>query len=254
MSQFSEEIRNVPDFVGIGVQKGGTTTLHHLLSAHPEVMMPCKKELQYFSNNFQLGPDWYLRHWPKSHPNGLRGEITPYYIFHPYAAPRLKELAPDVKIIVLLRDPVERTLSHYFHSRRLGLEELDLKQALAAEEGRLLHAKEYLRIPGNRHQSHQEHSYISRSRYEEQLVHWLKFFNEKQILILRSEALFKHPDQTWKSLLNFLSLTPTSFPTSAFSHLNAGRGEASQVPADVRNWIHQHLESTYSYMRSLIFS
>jgi len=241
----------VPGFVCIGVQKGGTTTLHRLLSHHQELVMPQKKELQYFTHNYDRGQEWYLNQWPLA--DGLRAEITPYYIFHPHAPERLHALCPDIKILILLRDPLERTLSQYFHSRRLGLEPLEIELALASEEHRLRGADEHLANPGSRHQSHQEHSYISRSRYELQLNVWQHLFPASQILILRSESLFNEPQNVWDRLQTFLGLSTVSFPAHAFGRIHAGQGEAATVPSELKQRIRQMLKDTYAFMESLDF-
>lgn len=238
-----------PGFICIGVQKGGTTALHRLLSHHPGLAMPRKKELHYFSYNYDRGIEWYLSQWPLD--SGLRGEITPYYIFHPYAPIRLKSLYPDIKLLILLRDPLERTLSQYFHSRRLGLEPLDIELALVSEEQRIRGADKYLANPGSRHQSHQEHSYLSRSRYELQLNVWQHLFPAEQILILRSESLFNEPQKVWDRLQTFLGLSTVSFPKHAFGRINAGQGEATTVSSELKKRIRLLLQDTYAFMESL---
>ena len=105
--------------------------------------------------------------------------------------------------IVLLRDPVERTLSQLFHSRRLGFEPLDPEQALAAELERLEGAEDVLARPDGLHRSHQEHSYVSRSRYEQQLARWLRHVDRERMLLLRSEDLFLDPHRVWRQLQAF---------------------------------------------------
>ena len=122
---------SLPDALGIGVQKGGTTTLHHLLQAHPEVYLPACKEVHFFSKHYAAGPAWYARHFAEAPAHCRRIEITPYYVFHPMVPERVRALLPRVRLILLLRDPVERALSQLFHSRRLGFETLPAEQALA---------------------------------------------------------------------------------------------------------------------------
>ena len=163
----------LPDFLGLGVQKGGTTSLHRLLEQHPDVFLPPVKEVHYFSLNYASGEAWYRSQFAGAKPDQHCGEITPYYIFHPQVAARVKEALPQAKLIVLLRDPVDRALSQYFHSRRHGFESLELEAALEAEPQRLLDAERVLQASDGRHRSHQEHSYLSRSRYEQQFPQWL---------------------------------------------------------------------------------
>ena len=237
-----------PDFLGIGVQKGGTTTLHALLDQHPGVMLPSRKELQYFSLHFNLGQAWYCSQFASANSSQLLGEITPYYSFHPLAPQRIWSLCPEVKLILLFRDPVDRTLSHLFHSYRLGLESLPPIEALQAETARLLYStKKVLR--GELNQSHQEHSYTSRSCYEVQLSRYEAFFPKEQILILRSEDLFCNPEHTWKDVQNFLELDHINLPY--MPRANAGNNEANLIPKSLRESLRFKFRNTYQQMENM---
>jgi len=236
----------LPEFIGLGVQKGGTTTLHRLLEQHPGVFLPATKELHYFSLHYIHGEDWYRQQFAPAHRGQRCGEITPYYVFHPEAPARVHALLPHAKLIVLLRDPVARTLSQYFHSRRLGLESLPLEQALAAESERLRGAPACLRAADARHQSHQEHSYLSRSRYEQQLPAWQALYPAEQLLVLRSEDLFEQPALVWERVLKFLDLPVIPLPALT-APANAGRGEAASVVPDLRQSLRDRLQPTYAW-------
>lgn len=236
----------LPDFLGLGVQKGGTTTLQRLLEQHPGAFLPAAKELHYFSLHFAEGETWYREQFSAATPDQRCGEITPYYVFHPQAPDRVQALLPQARLIVLLRDPVERALSQYFHSLRLGLEALPLEAALAAESERLRGVHELLSAPEGRHRSHQEHSYLSRSRYQDQLPRWQARFAAEQLLVLRSEDLFEDPECVWDRVLHFLELEPWPLPTLA-QPANAGRGEAALVAPELRVWLRQQLQDTYSW-------
>jgi hypothetical protein len=237
----------LPRFLCLGVQKGGTTTLQVLLEQHPGVFLPAGKEVHYFSLNYGEGEAWYREQFAPANPDQLCGEITPYYVFHPEAQARIQFLLPQARLIVLLRDPVERTLSQYFHSRRLGLEPLDLEPALAAEEERLAGAEEVLASNDGRHRSHQEHSYQARSCYGEQLQRLEALFPANQLLVLRSEDLFTQPEPLWQRLLAFLELEPWPLPVLE-QPANAGRGEAAAVPEDLRRRLRQSLAPTYEWV------
>lgn len=236
----------LPHFVCVGTQKGGTTTLHALLSGHPQVFLPQEKELHFFSLHYGRGPRWYGNHFLRAAPDQIRGEITPYYLFHPEAPRRIQALLPQARLIVLLRDPVARTLSHYFHSYRLGLETLDLEAALGVEPVRLMGSSACLVADDGRHPSHQEHSYLARSRYEQQLPRYLQRFSAGQLLLLRSEDLFQQPLLVWRQLLLFLQLDPQPLPPMVAA--NRGDGEDKTVSRPVRNWIRDQLDSTYRLM------
>ena len=235
----------LPDFLGLGTQKGGTTYLHGLLAQHPQVQMAHPKELQFFSLHWSRGVAWYSRHFDAVAAGQSCGEVTPYYLFHPLAPERIHAVLPNAKLIVLLRDPVERALSQYFHSKRLGLEPLDLEDALVEEPKRLANAEAVLRR-GQAHKSHQHHSYLSRSRYEQQLSRFEKLFPASQLLILRSEDLFDQSQGIWERVLDFLELDSYPLPRSMFRY--AGQGEGASVSPELRQLLRQQLANTFLWL------
>ena len=239
----------LPHFLVLGVQKGGTTSLQRLLEGHPGVYLPPGKEVHYFSLHDQEPPSWYANHFREARPGQLRGDITPYYLFHPRAPQRIRVLLPRVRMIVLLRDPVERTLSQYFHAQRHGFEPLALKEALAAEPERLAGAEARLAEPGSTDYSHQKHSYLGRSRYELQLKRYEALFPQKQLLVLRSEDLFTNPKTSWEAIQLFLGLDPIPQP-SQLERANAGRGEAEAVPAPLRGQLRGELAATVAAVKA----
>jgi len=245
----------LPKFLGIGAQKGGTTTLQCLLEQHPQVFVPPRKELHYFSLHYGEGEAWYRRQFADARSNQLCGEITPYYLFHPVAPQRVKALLPNVKLIVLLRDPVERTLSQVFHSRRLGLEPLPLEAALDAEIERLKGAEALLDSPNGRHQSHQEHSYVARSRYELQLQRWSSLFPRDQFFVQRSEDFFEQPQKVWAQLCEFLQIDQLVLPSLGSRRIHSGSGEIDQISTThlsaVRRALRDSLASTYIWLDEL---
>jgi hypothetical protein len=236
-----------PHFLGIGTQKGGTTTLYQLLKTHPEVFVPEQKEVHYFSKHYDRGEDWYLEQFANAAAGQLRGEITPYYLFHEAAPERIAGLRRSMRLIALLRDPVERTLSQYFHSCRLGLETLPLEAALAAEASRLAGSEARIRCAGGTDLHHQEHSYLARSRYEIQLQRYINLFGRDQLLVLRSEDLFTQQADCLQRLCHFLGIRPFSGQT-VVPKANRGDGEATTVSDRVRHQLKQQLEPTYRWL------
>lgn len=237
----------LPEFLGVGVQKGGTTTLQAMLQEHPEVFLPPTKEVHFFSLHYGKGEGWYREQFAAATPGQCCGEITPYYLFHPEAPARIRSLLPTVRLIVLLRDPVERCLSGLFHSRRLGLETLPVEEALEAEAGRLAGAEAVLAATDGRHLSHQVHSYMSRSRYEHQLMRYEQLFSPDQLLLLRSEDLFQNPESLWLRVLAFLGLKECALPCGV-GRQNAGAGEAEQLDPALLRILRQQLNPTYEAM------
>ena len=239
--------RPLPHFLVLGTQKGGTTSLHQLLAAHPQVYLPACKEVHYFSLHDHETLHWYAKHFADAQAGQLRGDITPYYLFHPRAPQRIHAVLPQAKLIVLVRDPVERALSQFFHARRHGFEPLELEAALEAETKRLAGADERLRAPGSRDYSHQKHSYISRSRYEQQLKRYTGLFAAKQLLVLRSEDLFHNTDMCWERIQAFLGLRSLPLP-APLGRANAGDSEAQAVPEAVRVILREELAATTAAM------
>ena len=235
----------LPDFLGIGTQKGGTTYLHGLLQQHPQVFLAHPKELHYFSLHHGQGLEWYANHFAKAKAEQRCGEITPYYLFHPLAAERIHAAIPEVKLIVLLRDPVERALSQYFHSRRLGLEPLELEAALAAEAERLADAAAAF-TRGLRRRRPQQRSYMRRGRYEEQLPRFEALFGADQLLVLRSAALFDQPQRAWEEVLQFLELEAHPMPVSELRY--GGDGEAAAAAPALRQLLYERLATTFRWL------
>lgn len=227
----SNPLRVLPDFIIIGVQKGGTTSLYRYLSASRSVLAASNKEVHYFDQNYSQGTGWYRANFPlmlskmyHSSRNGhpcVSGEATPNYFFHPKAPTRIASLLPKVKLILLLRNPVDRALSHYNHHVRSKRETLPFEEALAAEPERL--KGEALRIMEDESYdgfAFRTFSYLARGIYIDQLKGWLDLFSREQMLILKSEDLFENPSAIINQTLAFLDLPPE--PPGRYSAFNAG--------------------------------
>ena len=115
------------------------------------------KEVHYFSQHFHQSLQWYSSHYQQAKPGQLRGDITPFYFFHLAAPARIRSVLPGVRLVALLRDPVERTLSQYFHARRLGFEHLELSEAMDAEDQIIHGAEDIVNKPNGFHYSYQKH-------------------------------------------------------------------------------------------------
>jgi hypothetical protein len=203
------EPRALPDAVILGAQKCGTSSLHHYLVQHPRVIAPLRKEVHYFDLNHGRGEAWYRAHFGRTGEPGLNLDSSPYYLFHPAVPARLHALLPRARLIVLLRDPVRRAYSHYWHERDKGRETLGFEEAIAAEPGRLGTCEAAL-ANGTLKASpaHQHFSYLARGRYAEQLERWFAVFPREQFLVLRFEELAREPLATLNRTLSFLGLPP----------------------------------------------
>jgi hypothetical protein len=201
--------RSLPDAVIIGAQKCGTSSLHNYLAQHPGVIPPLRKEVHYFDVNFKRGETWYRAHFGRRGEPGLNFDASPYYLFHPLVAGRMHGSLPQAKLIVLLRDPVRRAYSQYWHERDKGREPLSFEDALRAEPERVDAAHRKLadgEIEASR--EHQTHSYVARGRYAEQLERWLALYPREQLLVLRFEDLVKDPLAVLNQTLAYLRLPP----------------------------------------------
>jgi hypothetical protein len=247
------EAGGTPDFVIIGAQKCGTTFLYDLLSQHPQVEPAIKKEVHYFDRHFGKGVDWYRSHFPsptwKEGQRSIAGEATPYYLFHPHAARRMAEIVPRARLIVLLRDPVDRAYSSYHHQVRAGRETLGFEEAIEAEETRLRGERE--RMLGDEQYAsfnYQHFSYLSRGIYVDQLVQWSAFFSGDQTLVLKSEDLFDHVPYALRSVLSFLYL-PSWIPATSEPRLKGSyRPMDSATRQRLRDYFEPHNRRLYEYL------
>ena len=203
-----------PSFLIIGAQRSGSTSLFRYLAMHPCILAALRKEVHYFDFQCEKGPGWYLAHFPGAHRRLLAGsrptitfEASPYYMVHPMAPQRIKAFNPDMKLIAILRDPVDRALSHYHHECRLGVETLAFEEAIAAEPERLSDSERLLKQPPHYFcYRHRHFSYLDRGRYAHHLEAWLDHFPRRNLFVLRSEDLFEDADTATNKVFAFLGL------------------------------------------------
>ena len=201
------EIGSLPDFVIIGAQKCGTTAFYNLLTKHPNVEPAAVRELHYFDrpDRFHKGTEWYRRCFPlpqwKNERRSITGEKTPYYLFHPHVPKRMAEVVPFVRLIVLLRNPVDRAYSHYHHHIAI------------IEKGRWSEETLNLRVSGRTEPrtfeeaiEQQNSTYLPRGIYVDQLLRWSEHFSKEQMLVLKSENFFEHTRDTMRLVQEFLDL------------------------------------------------
>ena len=197
--------RPLPGFLILGAQKAGTTALYAYLRWHPGITGPAWKEVSYFDRHYRRGVRWYRGHFPLRPGERLVGEASPGYLFHPLGPERVRATVPDAKLIALLRDPVDRALSHYHHEVALGREPLTFEEAIEAEPERTRGEEERLaREPGCFSHAWWDYTYLARGRYAEQLERWLAVFPREQLLVVASDELAVEPRETYARVLEFL--------------------------------------------------
>ncbi|MFP4475807.1 MAG: sulfotransferase domain-containing protein [Desulfatibacillaceae bacterium] len=234
-------LRSLPDFVIIGAQKAGTSSLHYYLAQHEQVGMSFDKEVHFFDLNHEKGVNWYRARFPLALAARriAVGEASPYYMVHPHVPGRLHGLLPSARLILLLRDPTQRAVSHYFHEHRKGREPLPIMQALEAEEERI--AGEWERMvadPSYTSRAHQSFSYKQRGHYAEQIERYLEYFDRKQTLVLQSERLFTDPAATVGEVCRFLGVEP---PAGSLDYSARNVGMTRQrVNDEVRRYLDEY--------------
>jgi hypothetical protein len=206
----------LPDFLIIGTQRGGTTSLYNYLVKHPRIRGALRKEVHFFDLNYSKGLTWYLAHFPvRTHGSTfLTGESSPYYLFHPDVPKRVAETLPNARFIVLLRNPIDRAYSQYHHEVRLGYETMSFEKALARERA-LMDKQSWWSPTSDRMFEHNHYSYLSRGIYIDQLKRWMQIIPRERFLILKSEELYSNPARVFIQVLDFLGIPragPTSFP------------------------------------------
>jgi len=205
----SAPFRRKPDFIIIGVQKGGTSSLFSYLDQHPQLRLSRVKEVHYFDVNYWKPYFIYRSYFPIQKGKFLTGEASPYYIFHPLVARRIKKHLPKAKFIVMFRDPIKRAFSHYNMELRKGKEDINsFLEAIQQEEERLLMVAKRHSSKSSYYNSlpHQTYTYLSRGKYFEQLSAWFEIFPREQFCILKSEDFFEHPKEELKKVYDFLGL------------------------------------------------
>jgi hypothetical protein len=240
--------RILPSFLIVGGQRCGTNSLYAYLLEHPAVMRALPhQEVHYFDLHHDRGLRWYRGHFPTmawarvtgartGHP-ALTGESSPYYMFHPLAPERIAATLPGARLLVLLRDPVDRAYSQFHHERSRGNESLGFEDALEHEAARLEGEEDRIRRePGYVSFSHQHHSYLSRGRYADQLETVFAAIPRDHVAVVVSERLFAEPETVESEVLDFLGLPPAS--DRPHGRHNAGRYD--EMPPALRRRLADH--------------
>jgi hypothetical protein len=210
----------LPDFLLLGAMRCGTTSLINYLYSHPCVLrprLPSEEEVHYFDLNFRRPLDWYRNHFPSNyrmslsrlrHGAAMTGESTPYYLFHPHAPARVAQTVPQARLLVLLRDPVKRALSHFDYMCQQGtIQDQTLDEALEIEQAQLSEeTQKMLADPSYKSHVHRTYSILARGVYLDQIKTWHAHFPREQMLVLCSEDLYKDPRRVYREVTGFLGL------------------------------------------------
>lgn len=252
--------RQLPSFILVGAQRAGTTSLFRALASHPSIFSAnFHKGVNYFDVNYERPFSWYQGHFPteahvrRQSTTGGAGPVTfeasGYYMFHPCAAERMARHLPDVRILAMLRDPVERAYSAWKHESARGYETETFERALALEDERLAGEVRRMRAdPRYRSSAHRHQAYRRRGEYVDQLVRLLYYFPPEQLHVIDSESFFEQPETTYAGVLDFLGL-PRLFP-DRFDRWN-GR-PSSPMPDAVRAELRAHFRGPDEALADLL--
>lgn len=199
----------MPSFLVIGAQRAGSTSLHHYLTQHPSLHGPMQtKGVHWFDTNWDEDPSWYRAHFPRtSDTDGMTFESSPYYLFHPDVPRRVTSVLEDIRVVAVLRDPVDRLWSHYHHEVQRGNEDLAFDDAIAAEATRLAGAEERLLAdPGLVDRHHLHHGYVARSTYAPQVARWIAALGAERVHLVDSADLKDDPQSACDLVCEFLGV------------------------------------------------
>jgi hypothetical protein len=212
--------RVLPDLILAGVQRSGTTALTEALYRLPNVERPRRgKGSHYFSYNYHRGWEWFQSQFPteawaaaverRTGQPSFSFDACPYYLFHPFAVERMAQALPEAKVLVMLRDPVRRAESHFHHSVSHGHERLSFTEAVAAESARLAGEDDRMQQDWTYwSHSHEHHSYVSKGMYADQLARLFDHYPPHQVMVVQSEAFYRHPDKVLARVTDWLGLPP----------------------------------------------
>ena len=218
--------RMFPSFMIIGGRRCGSSSLFNYLSEHPRTASSSRKEIHFFDTKFHKGLKWYRSHFPtnfykslyqsKHKKNLLAYEASPYYLTHPIAPKRISNILPNIKIIVLLRNPVERAFSDWKHA---GQETLTFEEALKqesqkidGEEERIIENPNYISL------THWRRAYRYQGNYKKFLKRWFDYFPKEQFHIIKSEDLYHNTSSVMNDVYKFLNIE--SFELEKYDRFN----------------------------------
>jgi hypothetical protein len=236
-----------PAFLVIGAQRAGTTTLYRVLSEHPSVARPTvSKGIRYFELEYHRGPRWYRGHFPiaalarrKHGRDVVTFESSGYYSFHPLAASRIARDLPDARVVMMVREPVERAYSAHRHELARGFETEEFEAALALEEERLAgEVERMVADPTYESFHHRHHAYLTRSRYSEQIDRFRDALGPDRVFVVDADRFFEEPAAEFERLRSWLGL-----PEWAPEHVEQWNARPrTPMSAELRARLERHFE------------
>jgi len=198
-----------PSFIIVGAPKSGTNSLREYLRSHPDIYIP-PGEVHYFDKNYEKGIEWYLKFFDNAKDNQLIGEKTPNYMYKKEIAEKIFKLNNKIKLIFLLRNPVDRAYSNYWHNYKAGRLRNNFEESIKNDLDNI-----YVK------------NCIDNSKYKKAILNYKKIFPDEQILLLKSEDLKNKRKKTLNKVFNFLELEPF-YPKNLNQEYNMGKISRSE--------------------------
>jgi hypothetical protein len=238
----------LPDLVIIGAQRAGTTSLHAWLCSHPRVAPFQVDEMHYFDGvKYNRGLRWYRAQLPMRIRFSCQMEASPYMLVHPLAPERAaRDLPAGSRFVALLREPVERALSHYWRNRKVGREHKSFAEALMLEDERLEGALDALEH-GKRSQAHRWFSYRTRGLYAAQLEDWFRAVGRDRVMVIESERIFRDAGVS-AEVLEWCGLPPSKVPFPSLNAIPRVATETANAAAELRTWFEPHNEALFELL------
>lgn len=208
-----------PTFIGVGAQKCASTWLYEILKEHPQVCVGEEKEIDYFSFHFDHGHQWYERQFEPCADRPCIGEISPSYFCEPAVPERLARYAPTARILLSLRDPVQRALSNHRHEVRVGHfsgGDLSFEAGLANNP-----------------------MYVEQSRYATHLKRWLQYFPREQILVVLMDDIDKDPLAVARAVYGFLGIDANYIPEGLSKRFNRSFANRSRKLVNIKDALYK---------------
>jgi hypothetical protein len=200
-----------PEFLGLGAQKAATSWIHACLSEHPQVFMPGRKELHFFSRHFERGGTWYETQFAAAEPGQVAGEISPTYLYDIPSPHRIQQWNPQMRLFACLRDPVERAISAYKYGVKMGQVPSDKRFSEALAE---------------------DPAYVEHGFYSTQVARYLSLFPRDQFLFTVYEDIRDDPVAFMQTIYRFIGVSPSFRPPSASRRVNESLGPPRSLALD----------------------
>ncbi len=220
----------LPDFLIIGVPKGGTTYLYHLLNQHTQIEMSRRKEIHFFDRHYHRGLRYYKSFFPSAVKGVKTGEASVNYFYSEKVKNRIAQDLPNCKLILLLRDPIDRAYSH-FQMNKKDMIEKSFDQYVTSDG-----------FESNKYR------YLEKGLYAEYLPIWQSFLERGNLLILKSEELFSDTNNVISKVHQYLDLKPE--PTKSLTNKNSGNYE--KMSSQTRQKLETYYQKDQEILRSLI--